>query len=221
MLENSLTVGLGYGQCDSLFLPVPFFRSCLSSRLPNNKYLVLCLLTLVELDYGSSELPNKALDISALSACYSLYLSTTQVFSSAQTIFMLCFLGSLFVALICASSVSTAPTRRQGGGQMVLSSAITSAAGGDVPNAPPPPSLTSGTLSSFQVAEFLENLESAFFQAGVKNLTVWGTQGYPANTLDVVARVAAVSSCPIPQRSYGRTLTDSFTARTSPRRHVR
>lgn len=79
---------------------------------------------------------------------------------------------------------------------MVLSSAIISTAGGDVPDAPPPPSLTSGTLASFQVAEFLENLESAFFQAGVTNLTVWGTQGYPANTLDVVAKVAAVSSCP-------------------------
>lgn len=61
-----------------------------------------------------------------------------------------------------------------------------------MPNTPPPPTLSNGTLNDFQIAQFLENMESAFFQAGVKNLTEWGTQGYPANTLDVVSRVAAV-----------------------------
>jgi len=85
---------------------------------------------------------------------------------------------------------------------MVLSSAVINTAGGDVPNAPPPPSLSSATLRSFQVAEFLENMESAFFQAGVKNLTAWGAQGYPANTLDVVSRVAAVSYCPVPSSPF-------------------
>ena len=65
-----------------------------------------------------------------------------------------------------------------------------------MPNAPPPPTLSNITLNDFQVAEYLENMESAFFQAGVKNLTLWGVDGYPANTLDVVTRVAAVRHLP-------------------------
>ncbi|MCJ1248777.1 hypothetical protein MMC30_005996 [Trapelia coarctata] len=100
------------------------------------------------------------------------------------------FSDSLLLALLYASSVSTVPTRRQTG-QTSLPPAVISTAGGNIPNAPPPPTPSNATLNDFQIAEFLENMESAFFQAGVKNLTAWGMDGYPANTLDVVSRVAA------------------------------
>ncbi|MCJ1473415.1 hypothetical protein MMC13_002066 [Lambiella insularis] len=74
---------------------------------------------------------------------------------------------------------------------MPLSPALISEAGGDVPNAELPSSLSQATLNDIQVANFLENLESAFFEAAVTNLTQWGTAGFPDDTLDIVKRVAA------------------------------
>lgn len=56
--------------------------------------------------------------------------------------------------------------------------------------------LTPGTISQnaigdFQVANFLENLESNFFQVGLANLTAWGTAGYTGN----VNNLATVAKC--------------------------
>lgn len=69
---------------------------------------------------------------------------------------------------------------------------VTDTAGGNVPNVPLPTSVSDAVIAQFWIANFLENLEACFFEAGAKNLTEWGTDGYPAGTLEVVRRVAAV-----------------------------
>ena len=104
------------------------------------------------------------------------------------------FRNSIYVVLLAVSSVMGAPTRRQAA-QMNLSPEVISRAGGAVPNSGFPPTLSKSTLNDIQVANFLENLESAFFQAAVTNITAWGTAGFPDGTLDIIQRVAAVSGC--------------------------
>jgi hypothetical protein len=106
------------------------------------------------------------------------------------------FPSTIALALLSASSALAAPTKvykRQATptAQMNLSPSTIAEAGGNVPDTQPPPTLSPATLNDFQIANFLENIESAFFQAGVTNLTTWGTTGFPSNTLDVVSRVAA------------------------------
>lgn len=95
------------------------------------------------------------------------------------------------VTALSSSAVFAAPTRRQAS-VMNLSPAVIAEAGGNVPNAGLPPSLSKATLNDLQIANFLENLESAFFQAAVNNITEWGTAGFPDDTLDIIKRVAAV-----------------------------
>ena len=60
-------------------------------------------------------------------------------------------------------------------------------------NNPQGPKLSQNAVNSFQLANFLENLESNFFQNGLANLTTWGTAGYTngVSNLDVVAMVVA------------------------------
>lgn len=76
-----------------------------------------------------------------------------------------------------------------------INSQVTQSAGGGIPvsNNPPAPQLSTNAVNSFQLANFLENLESNFFQNGLANLTEWGTAGYTngVSNLDVVAAVAA------------------------------
>ncbi|MCJ1294845.1 hypothetical protein MMC34_006404 [Xylographa carneopallida] len=74
---------------------------------------------------------------------------------------------------------------------MNISTEVALTAGGGVPNTPFPSTLSKSTLNDIQVANFLENLESAFFHAAVTNLTGWGTTGFPDDTLDLIRRVAA------------------------------
>jgi hypothetical protein len=64
-------------------------------------------------------------------------------------------------------------------------------AGGGAANAPPPPNITQHAIESFQLANFLENLESNYFQVGLKNLTHWDLRGYPPNFIETIAKVAA------------------------------
>ena len=72
-----------------------------------------------------------------------------------------------------------------------LPHSVTATAGGAPPNSGFPLTLSTTGTQAFQLANFLENLESAFFQAGLANLTTWGTEGLPDDTQNVVARVAA------------------------------
>ncbi|MCJ1397864.1 hypothetical protein MMC11_001060 [Xylographa trunciseda] len=97
---------------------------------------------------------------------------------------------SISVALLAVVSVTGAPTRRQVS-QTNLSADVVLIAGGNVPNAGFPTALSESTINDIQVANFLENLESAFFQAAVTNITTWGTTGFPDDTLDIIRRVAA------------------------------
>ncbi|MCJ1383736.1 hypothetical protein MMC17_006850 [Xylographa soralifera] len=94
------------------------------------------------------------------------------------------------VALVGVVAITGAPTRRQAS-QINISAEVVATAGGGVPNIPPPSSLSKSTLNDIQVANFLENLESAFFQAAVTNITAWGTTGFPDDTLDIIRHVAA------------------------------
>lgn len=66
-------------------------------------------------------------------------------------------------------------------------------AGGGPANAPPPPGISNSAIAAFQLANFLENLESNYFQTGLKNLTHWDLSGFPTNSIETIAKVAAVS----------------------------
>ncbi|KAH8653981.1 ferritin-like domain-containing protein [Tricladium varicosporioides] len=68
---------------------------------------------------------------------------------------------------------------------------ITEAAGGGVPRFGGLSSISAGAVKGFQLALFLENLESSFFQTGLSNITKWGINGYPSDTIQVVTGVAA------------------------------
>ncbi len=49
-------------------------------------------------------------------------------------------------------------------------------------------------VKEFQLALFLENLESSYLQSGLQNISSWGTAGYPNDTTEVLSKIAAVSS---------------------------
>ena len=66
-------------------------------------------------------------------------------------------------------------------------------AGGSLPDIDMPSSISASAVKDFQLALFLENLEVSFFQAGLANITKWSANGYPKDTIQVVAKVAAVS----------------------------
>jgi hypothetical protein len=70
---------------------------------------------------------------------------------------------------------------------------IVQQAGGGLPNAPGQPQVSQNGINNFQVANFLENLESAFFQEGLTNYTWWGTGGQTngVSNLEVVSHIAA------------------------------
>ncbi|KAI9811142.1 MAG: hypothetical protein M1827_005593 [Pycnora praestabilis] len=89
------------------------------------------------------------------------------------------------LSLVGASPILAAPTPLQAN--------VTNIAGGAVPNSGFPPTISANGIAGFQVANFLENMEAFFFAQGLHNITSggWGTKGYPSNTADVVARIAA------------------------------
>jgi len=71
---------------------------------------------------------------------------------------------------------------------------ITQQAGGGLPNTPGTPHISNTAIAAFQLANFLENLESAFFQEGFQNYTTWGTTGAQingVNNMNVVGHIAA------------------------------
>jgi len=70
---------------------------------------------------------------------------------------------------------------------------IAQAAGGGLPNQPGTPKISQNAIDGFQLANFLENLESAFFQEGLMNYTQWGTGGQTngVSNMMVVSHIAA------------------------------
>ncbi|KAK7890028.1 hypothetical protein LTR67_008493 [Exophiala xenobiotica] len=101
-------------------------------------------------------------------------------------------LSSILPVALCvlARSVVAAPALVTG---TALPPQITQQAGGGLPNQPGTPKLSQNALDNFQVANFLENLESAFFQEGLMNFTQWGSGGTTngVSNLNVVSHIAA------------------------------
>ena len=71
-------------------------------------------------------------------------------------------------------------------------------AGGGLPNGGAPTGISASAIASFQGVNFLENMESAFFQEGLNNLTRWNQHGEYDFTSDVVRQVHAVSLSALP-----------------------
>ncbi|KAI9751005.1 MAG: hypothetical protein M4579_006215 [Chaenotheca gracillima] len=71
---------------------------------------------------------------------------------------------------------------------------VINTAGGAPPNGPPPTNLSANAISGFQLANFLENLEAAFFEAGVKNMTSnggWGMETFGPLSVQTIEMIAA------------------------------
>jgi hypothetical protein len=66
-------------------------------------------------------------------------------------------------------------------------------AGGGLPNQPSVPRLSQTAIGGFQLANFLENLESNFFQEGLMNYSRWGTGGQTngVSNMNIISRIAA------------------------------
>ncbi|KAL8743869.1 MAG: hypothetical protein Q9190_003823 [Brigantiaea leucoxantha] len=86
------------------------------------------------------------------------------------------------VALLAASAVSY-PTQKPVD--------IADVAGGTVPNGPPPKNISQTAVTFFQNVNFLENLEAAFFEEGLQNLTAWNKHHKLDTVIEVVAKVQA------------------------------
>ena len=65
--------------------------------------------------------------------------------------------------------------------------------GGVPPNSGDPILISANAVKEFQLVLFLENLESFYFQTGLQNVSQWGTNGYPNNTVETLGIIAAVS----------------------------
>lgn len=65
-------------------------------------------------------------------------------------------------------------------------------AGGAPPSVPPPDKISDGAVADFQGINFLENLESAFFEAGLQNLTnLWNHDKSLDLAIEIVTKVQA------------------------------
>ena len=67
-------------------------------------------------------------------------------------------------------------------------------AGGGPPNSVAPTVISAGAIKELQLAYFLENMEASFFNVGLTNLTEWSTSGLPNDTIEVISKIAAVST---------------------------
>lgn len=70
----------------------------------------------------------------------------------------------------------------------------TDIAGGGLPNSGRPPVLSQAAVRDLQLLLFLENLEASYFSSGLSNVTKWGIHGYPNDTIEIVGKIAAVST---------------------------
>ena len=148
---------------------------------------------------GSGPLVTSASHITTVAALVSLPTYVSQLlffllpfFPLLLSLFTMASVLPVVAIALLISAVSAAPASITGS---AINSQVTQLAGGGIPvnNNPPAPPLSQNAVNSFQLANFLENLESNFFQNGLANLTAWGTAGYTngVSNLDVVAAVAA------------------------------
>ncbi|KIW54613.1 hypothetical protein PV05_06962 [Exophiala xenobiotica] len=72
-----------------------------------------------------------------------------------------------------------------------LCSDTISTAGGGIPDSGEPAMVSAEAVKEFQLALFLENLESSYLQSGLQNISSWGTAGYPNDTTEVLSKIAA------------------------------
>ncbi|KAF2176533.1 hypothetical protein K469DRAFT_606843 [Zopfia rhizophila CBS 207.26] len=72
-----------------------------------------------------------------------------------------------------------------------LCSETVDTAGGGPPNSVMPTAISAGAIKELQLAHFLENMEASFFNAGLTNITEWGTTGLPNDTIEVISKIAA------------------------------
>ncbi len=66
-------------------------------------------------------------------------------------------------------------------------------AGGPPPTFPPLPSLSPAAIERLQLGLYLELLEADYFNSGLANISTWGLGGVPANVVDALGPIAAVS----------------------------
>jgi len=110
-----------------------------------------------------------------------VYSFVTSLFPFIIIIIMYSLLWMSFIAL--GSFAAAAP----------LCSNITDVAGGGLPAGSKPLLISPAAVKDFQLALFLENLEASFFSSGLANITKWGTDRYPNNTIEIVEKVIVVS----------------------------
>ena len=75
-----------------------------------------------------------------------------------------------------------------------LCSNITGIVGGGPPNIKIPSLISLEAIKGFQLALFLENLESSFFNTGLMLIKNQGTSGYSNGTIEIVSKVTAMST---------------------------
>jgi Ferritin-like domain len=129
---------------------------------------------------------------------FSLQSSSSHIFPAFPLVILLLhisIMASILPAVAVALLISAASALPASITGSAITPQVTQLAGGGIPvnNNPPAAQLSQNAVSSFELANFLENLESNFFQNGLANLTAWGTAGYTngVSNLDVVAAVAA------------------------------
>ncbi len=88
------------------------------------------------------------------------------------------------ITLLAASSDALALPRGQ--------PSVADVAGGAPPNGAPTANISDSAVADFQGVNFLENLESAFFEEGLRNLTnLWNKEGDLDLAIDIVSKVQA------------------------------
>lgn len=89
-------------------------------------------------------------------------------------------------ALLASSAFALPATKRD----LSVDQAAQLATGGP-PNAGAPTGISANAIAGFQAVNFLENLESAFFEQGLANLTYWNRAGELDAAIEVVTKVHA------------------------------
>ncbi|KAF4624709.1 hypothetical protein G7Y89_g13460 [Cudoniella acicularis] len=105
--------------------------------------------------------------------------------------------------LICVASIAI--------GLVAATPICSDVAGGGLPNSGRPLLLSPAAVKDLQLALFLENLEVAYFSSGLSNITMWGINGYPNDTIGVQKEIhvatiidllEAYNEIPIPPCNY-------------------
>jgi hypothetical protein len=74
-----------------------------------------------------------------------------------------------------------------------LCSDTANTAGGGLPNSDEPILMSANAVKEFQLALYLENLESFYFQSGLQNISLWEGSDSSNDTTEIIGKIAAVS----------------------------